>query len=502
MGVADGPQWLCAAYTRSVLAVGGTAPREEIAEVCGRLLDRWQEPDRHFHNIKHLVDLLARVDELSQETHDPDAVRLAAWYHGAIFNSAVSKVYARSGGEDEVASAELASAELTALGVPAATVARIAEMITNLRRHDADVRDIDCLALCDADLGILAVEPQRYRSYRVAVRAEYAQIPDRHYLEARAAIVGKLLARRNIFLSPMGARWEDRARENLRAELDRLEADFAALGTTDPADSVIAAEAAQGEPVVEKTPREFTEPGTGSFPAVAALEPAEDAGPSIARTDRPLHIDGPEPATRPSRTEGPGTARPAPAAGNAARPVPTEGTSARPAPAEGTPATAGEGRDAGVDAPPTSRPSSLEATPDDFAGLGRAPARDREHTAQSAREAIGAAVQHGRERAVQERLQREHLDAVRAEREQATAAFRERRRTDGAASPRSAQTPAEAEPVPTREPAPDLEEQAVPPAPADAHGPESSPEPESSPQHGIEREPEYFDFPRRKHKDH
>ena len=44
------------------------------------------QPGRHFHNIRHLTDVLARVDEL-EETHEPDLVRLAAWYHGAIFDA-------------------------------------------------------------------------------------------------------------------------------------------------------------------------------------------------------------------------------------------------------------------------------------------------------------------------------------------------------------------------------------------------------------------------------
>lgn len=448
MGVTDVPQWLSSAFVRSVQAVGATAPREEIAQTCRRLLDRWQEPDRRFHNVRHLTDLLARVDELAQETHHPDAVRLAAWYHGAIFNSSVAKAYARSGGEDEVASAELATAELTALGVPAGTVARIAEMITNLRRHDANLRDIDCLALCDADLATLAVEPQRYRAYRSAVRAEYAHIPDRHYLEARTTIVGKLLARRNIFLSPMGGRWEDRARENLRAELDRLEAELAALGASDPGGSVIAAEAAQGRPMAPETPREAADHGTGPFPAVLALD--GDGAPLAPRTESGGDVP---PARRAPETDG-APARVVP------RPVP--------APAE---------RDA---AEQVRRTSSLESGPDDL----RAPAPDREHTARSAREAIDVAVQLGRQRALQDRLQRERLEAARAEREQVTTALRERRRADGSGV--SAATPAEA--PPEHRPAPP-EHRPAPPEPD---------EPAPTPQHGIEREPELFDVKRRR----
>ncbi|MDD9205994.1 hypothetical protein PU560_05850, partial [Georgenia sp. 10Sc9-8] len=110
---------------------------------------------------------------------------------------------------------------------------RVHRLIVNLRRHDADPADVDCLALCDADLATLAVEPQRYEDYRRAVREEYAHIPLRDYLSARIAILSRLLDRRNLFLSPMGARWEDAARENLAAELGRLRSKLATLGDAD-----------------------------------------------------------------------------------------------------------------------------------------------------------------------------------------------------------------------------------------------------------------------------
>ncbi len=161
MGVVDAPQWLLSAWTRSCQGAGATAPPDEIRDVGRRLMDRWQEPDRHFHNIKHLVHVLSRVDELAEETHEPDVVRLAAWYHGAIFDAAEKAAYANRGGEDEVASAELARTELTALGVPQRAVDRVAYLVTALARHAPVPGDFDCAVLCDADLAVLAADGLR-----------------------------------------------------------------------------------------------------------------------------------------------------------------------------------------------------------------------------------------------------------------------------------------------------------------------------------------------------
>ncbi|MFD1505530.1 hypothetical protein FE374_02710 [Georgenia yuyongxinii] len=491
MGVTDVPQWLPSAFVRSVLAVGATADREAIEETCRRLLTRWQEPDRHFHNLKHLVDVLARVDELAEETHHPDVVRLAAWYHGAVFNATAIKAYARSGGEDERASADLVKEELSALGVPAKVTARIADLILNLRRHDADPKDIDSLALCDADLAILAAEPQRYRAYRHAVREEYAHLPTRHYVEGRTAIVNKLLGRRHLFLSPLGAQWEDTARENLRAELERLQGELAKMGEPQPGDSVVEAEAAQG----------FV-PDVGRSDVAAS------------RLARPDHV-------------GVLHFAPSPVTVDDAAPVPPRLRGAAVLPGE-APVKDDLGR------PIAPRSSSLESLPDDLGPLG-ARAReerltdDRRLVAQSSRERIDLAVKLAKERVERARGERDRLQAARAERDEATAAFRERRhvRTYSAPSP---ELEAEEDGVGDAEPAtppgmPEREEPTsgpstarllpagpLPGEPPPGGSPTAAPPGESLdasepattervfqvPQHGMEREPELFERPRRK----
>ncbi|MCG2801468.1 MAG: hypothetical protein L6311_05135 [Cellulomonas sp.] len=230
MGVPDAPQWLCPSFTRSVIAAGATATPEQIRETADRLLDRWRDPERHFHNLKHLVDVLARVDELGEETHEPAIVRLAAWYHGAVFDSAKYKTYATRGGEDEVASAVVAMRELTALGVPAERARRVSDLVSMLVRHSPAPADMDAAVLCDADLAMLATEPQKYKTYLHDVRAEYSHVPVEDYLKARARILGKLLCRKNLFHSPLSAQWEGPARQNLQAELQRVERELTELG--------------------------------------------------------------------------------------------------------------------------------------------------------------------------------------------------------------------------------------------------------------------------------
>ncbi|ADG73627.1 conserved hypothetical protein [Cellulomonas flavigena DSM 20109] len=240
MGVHDAPAWLVPAFTRNVVGAGGTAPAEEIRRTAEDLLERWTRPERHFHNLKHLVEVLARVDELDEEAHHPDLVRLAAWYHGAVFDSAERKAYANRGGEDEAASAALAREQLTALGVPEPQTQQVARLVSALVRHSPDPSDGDCAVLCDADLAMLAAEPQRYKAYLNDVRAEYAHLPVADYVRARVRILRKLLARPSLFTSPLAQSWEEPARQNVAAELQRLEKELTKIEAEEAAEATAA----------------------------------------------------------------------------------------------------------------------------------------------------------------------------------------------------------------------------------------------------------------------
>ena len=75
------------------------------------LLARYAEEHRHYHDQRHLAEVLDAVDELAEYADDPDAIRLAAWFHDAIYDLEADP------GENEEVSAQLAEAELAAYGV-------------------------------------------------------------------------------------------------------------------------------------------------------------------------------------------------------------------------------------------------------------------------------------------------------------------------------------------------------------------------------------------------
>ncbi|MFB9838486.1 HD domain-containing protein, partial [Actinoallomurus acaciae] len=118
------------------------------------LLRRYAEPHRRYHTTEHLADVLDHVDELAGEAADADAVRLAAWFHDAVYDP--------TRGDNEERSAVLAERMLADTDLPAATVAEVARLVRLTATHDPAEGDRDGAVLCDADLAVLAAPPDRY----------------------------------------------------------------------------------------------------------------------------------------------------------------------------------------------------------------------------------------------------------------------------------------------------------------------------------------------------
>jgi predicted metal-dependent HD superfamily phosphohydrolase len=189
-----------------------------VEDLHARLAERYREPHRRYHDVRHLQEVLQTVDELADEADDPQAVRWAAWYHDAIYDVRRD--------DNEERSSRLAVRELTALGCDPAMVEEVARLVRLTATHDIHDGDANGAVLCDADLRILAADPWRHAEYVADVRTEYAHVPDARFRAGRAAVVRGLLAMERLYRTERAhTRWEERARANLAAELRRLESD-------------------------------------------------------------------------------------------------------------------------------------------------------------------------------------------------------------------------------------------------------------------------------------
>ncbi|NJO32913.1 MAG: hypothetical protein HC869_06995 [Rhodospirillales bacterium] len=80
--------------------------------------------------------------------------------------------------------------------------------------------DTDLHLLLDLDLSVLAAGPSRYRAYALAIRREYAAIPDEVYRLGRRRVLERFLSRQQIYLTErLRTLWEGSARANLTGEI-------------------------------------------------------------------------------------------------------------------------------------------------------------------------------------------------------------------------------------------------------------------------------------------
>ena len=205
----SGPGSLVGFEAWALLAGDSPTSRTEWAA----LVQAWSEPQRRYHDLAHLAAVLGLVDQLGT-ADDPDAVRLAAWYHDAVYDPTRT--------DNEQISAERARAGLRGL-VSDERAEEVVRLVLLTAGHDPAPDDTNGAVLCDADLAVLASPPEAYAAYASAIRAEYGHLSDAEFTAGRIAVLEHLAALPALYRTPAAAeQWTDAARANLAAELQLL----------------------------------------------------------------------------------------------------------------------------------------------------------------------------------------------------------------------------------------------------------------------------------------
>jgi predicted metal-dependent HD superfamily phosphohydrolase len=173
------------------------------------LVAAWSEPHRRYHDLAHLAAVLGLVGELGGAA-DPDAVRLAAWYHDAVYDPERS--------DNEEVSAQRARAGLRGL-VDDERAAEVERLVRLTAGHDPAPEDSNGAVLCDADLAVLAAPAESYAAYASAVRAEYGHLSDEEFTSGRIVVLEHLLSLPALYRTPAAQPWTEPARANMGAEL-------------------------------------------------------------------------------------------------------------------------------------------------------------------------------------------------------------------------------------------------------------------------------------------
>ncbi len=191
------------------------AADDAIDRELADLLARHREAHRRYHTTEHLTEALAAVDALADLAVDATPVRLAVWYHDAVYDPRSST--------SEAQSATLARERLPALGVPDETVTAVAGLVEGTAGHRPERGDRNGCVLTDADLWILGSDVVRYRRYADDVRAEYAHLDDERWRSGRRAVLEDFLGRARLYTTDrFHTELDSPARRNLAEERRHL----------------------------------------------------------------------------------------------------------------------------------------------------------------------------------------------------------------------------------------------------------------------------------------
>jgi predicted metal-dependent HD superfamily phosphohydrolase len=185
-----------------------------------QLSEAYCASDRHYHTLNHIRNLLDSLERSGLVLHDPEVVKLAIWFHDAVYSSLRD--------DNEARSAALAKEFLSKTTLSAERCNRVAYLIERTKDHTQPqpAADVDLLYFLDADLQILGAPEADYWQYARQVRQEYRLVPDFMYRRGRRKVLEKMLSTAQLYQTEnFRNRLETAARRNLKAELHAWEKD-------------------------------------------------------------------------------------------------------------------------------------------------------------------------------------------------------------------------------------------------------------------------------------
>lgn len=190
--------------------------KRKSEEAFDKISKDYGSENRFFHDIKHVENLLKFFNQRKDSIRDYDSMRLAAWFHDAVYDVEAAN--------NEEQSAIYARRILKELGIPEDVIVKVEKLILATFKHENADNDNDCSIFLDGDLSILGGDDAVYDAYAKSIWQEYSRIASReYYKQRRKQVLENFLKRERIyFTNEMFEKFEDKARKNIEREIKSL----------------------------------------------------------------------------------------------------------------------------------------------------------------------------------------------------------------------------------------------------------------------------------------
>lgn len=193
----------------------GTNNHSSALSVFEILKRRYSEKHRKYHNFSHIADCLRHLDRIKDHLAQPRPVELALWFHDVIYNTKSKR--------NEEKSAEMATRELSKLGLDREGINQVSSMVL-VTKHPGNPGSEDEKYVLDIDLAVLGSSPEVFLEYESNIRREYKWVPGFVYKRQRSEILESFLSRDRIYQTDyFYNQREEAARRNIRNSLNDLQ---------------------------------------------------------------------------------------------------------------------------------------------------------------------------------------------------------------------------------------------------------------------------------------
>jgi predicted metal-dependent HD superfamily phosphohydrolase len=194
------------------------ASRDDLITLWNEIEERYEEPYRAYHNLKHIQFMLQEFDTLREYAVHPLALEWAIWFHDLY--------YIVGSKDNERRSADRAAEAAVKIGLPSSFAEEVHRAIMATQFHNA--LDSDSQLIITLDLAVLGGNDEEFSRYDMAIKEEARSHPlytDDFYRQKRLEWATAFVQRDPIYPTDYGRnRFESAAKKNLRGLIERLSA--------------------------------------------------------------------------------------------------------------------------------------------------------------------------------------------------------------------------------------------------------------------------------------
>ncbi|MHA3114752.1 metal-dependent hydrolase [Acinetobacter sp. ANC 4635] len=184
---------------------------QQHAQCLAELLQAYQEPQRAYHQVQHIVECLALFEKVQSQIEDGLALQLAIFFHDVVYQP-------RSASNEQDSALWLRQQLAGAL--PDAQLEKIATWILATQQH-ATASELDLAYLLDIDLAILGSSAVRFTEYQQQIRQEYMWVDELIYQEKRTQVLRQFYLAQPLYQTRyFQQHYEQQAKTNLLQTLN------------------------------------------------------------------------------------------------------------------------------------------------------------------------------------------------------------------------------------------------------------------------------------------